>query len=414
MTAREMEVRNMKRYIKSTILILCLAALAVGAVAEKNTDDEQPLDAAFAPAAQTSDSRTMGDDGMYPWRTGLSATQGAGDSYGEGLTGWEAGRKTRKPRTGAETAVDYIQVAEDIEIMAKIIDKSLGAKFSNEYKTASMFRESRGCQGIYLKGYGAVFMTNIGFPVSERDAPEPKAVSDDLWQRTRDELKGVRVINSYGISFYDKNTGGSYDAGKVQKLKKELLQLVGTYAANIRHLGSQENVVVAVRGWSGSVKRVQTVVYDKKNDVRVVQLNTNDLYVKPGSAIFAKPAIPVESAPAESKDESESAKQPTEPTEPSSLLGVAATPAEPEVLNALPGEYSDLMGAIAAPRVSSRTVTAFVTKPDGSRYTMLMSDGKDSSRTTLIIRVSKGSIMSYKDGKLDLEELMKESEIVQY
>jgi hypothetical protein len=150
-----------------------------------------------------------------------------------------------------ETSIDYAQVAEDIDVMAKIIDKTLEAKFPEEYKASSLFRESHGCQGIYLKGYGAIFITSIGFPVAEQKPPEEKATPDDLWQRTKYELRGGQVQNTqyytqYFVTHHD--ASGAYDSGKVEQLEEELLKLIGTYAPNIRQLGSQGNVVIAVRG----------------------------------------------------------------------------------------------------------------------------------------------------------------------
>ena len=146
-----------------------------------------------------------------------------------------------------DTNIDYMQVAEDIDIMARIIEKTLEGRFPDEYRASSLLREFRGCQGIYLKDYGVVFMTSISFPVAEQaEAPQEKTTPDDLWQQTKYELKGVGVPSVTHV-----NIGGNYDSEKVEQLKEELVRLIGTYAPNIRQLSSQENIVIAVRGKPG-------------------------------------------------------------------------------------------------------------------------------------------------------------------
>ena len=52
--------------------------------------------------------------------------------------------------------IDYAQILEDTDIMAKIIDKTLEKKWPKKYEPSTMFRQSLGCQGVYLKGYGVV------------------------------------------------------------------------------------------------------------------------------------------------------------------------------------------------------------------------------------------------------------------
>ena len=332
----------MRRYIRPITIFFCLAVMVSGVLADGNSIPEKSA------GTKTTDAGTTGSDAIL----GKALDHGTGSS--SRATGLAYGTEY-----GSKTDIDYTQVAEDTEIMAKIIDKALQAKFPDEYKSASMFREFQGCQGIYLRNHGAIFMANIGFPVAEHENSEKEAATDDLWKQTKSELKGANIDGAYSISFPDKDTGGGYDSEKVEKLKKELLKLIGEYASNIRNLGSRENVVIAVRGSSGSLERVQTVMYKgSENTKRTEQL----------------PAL-------QSKNKSESAKEPPKPEKPT---------------------------------VQSETVTALITKPDGNRYTMVMSDGRDKNRTTLIISVSKGNILAYKDGKLNLDELMKKAEITQY
>jgi hypothetical protein len=207
-----MEVKKMRRYIKPTILILCLTALVAVAATETN--------------------------------------------------------------------IDYMQVAEDTDIMARIIDKTLEREFPDEYKVSSLLSGFNGCQGIYLKDYGIVFMTSIGFPVAEQmEEPQEKATPDDLWQQTKYELKGLRVP---GITHAD--IGGNYDSQRVERLKEELLNLIGTYVPNIRQLSSQENVVIAVRGKPGL--RVQSTGWSSNQNTF-----SYGQYVTPGKKVITEPKV---------------------------------------------------------------------------------------------------------------------------
>jgi hypothetical protein len=367
-----MEVRDMRRYIKPITIFFCLAVLVSGVLADGSSIPKQSA------GTKTTDAGTTGDDAI------LGKSLGSGTGSSSRATGLTYGNEYE-----SKTDVDYAQVAEDTEIMAKIIDKALQAKFPDEYKSASMFREFQGCQGIYLRNHGAIFMTNIGFPVAEYETSDQEAATDDLWKQTRSELKGANIGGAYSISFPDKDADGGYDSEKVEKLKKELLRLIGEYASNIRNLGSRENVVIAVRGSSGSVNRVETVMYKGPENIK----RTEQL-----------PAL-------QSKNMPESAKEPPKPGEP--------TPTVPSTAKVMQGEsgvtakYDEKVKLPTAPEPSG-TVTALIQKPDGNRYTMIMSDGRDKNRTTLTISVSKGNILAYKDGKLNLDELKEKAEITQY
>lgn len=144
--------------------------------------------------------------------------------------------------------VNYTQVIEDTDIMAKVIDKALSKIWPKKYKGSTMFRQFLGCQGVYLKDYGALFVTNINFPVAERKlAKSAKELPDDLWQQVKKELKGDSNMENF---YKQMQKNDQYDAKRAGKLKEELLRLAGEYGGNMRHLGDGENVVIIVRGES--------------------------------------------------------------------------------------------------------------------------------------------------------------------
>ena len=280
--------------------------------------------------------------------------------------------------TTEATSIDYTQVAEDIDIMAKIIDKALGGKFPDEYKTASLFTECRGSQGIYLNGYGALFMTSISFPVAERTVTQEETTPDDLWQRTKYELTGGRGLVS-AISFANRGAGKSYDSQKVEQLKEELLRLIGTYAPNIRPLGPQENVVIAVRGTSElfriNVLPSQHEMDRLKEKVEEIREEAEQLRIRHRNGV---------------KYEVRSSS-PTSPKGTEAAVVVAQEAAAP----------------------GTPKMTAEVWAPMVGKY-VAMSDRSDTGRTTLIVKANKEDIVAYKDGKLDFDGFMERAEVTQY
>jgi len=249
-----------------------------------------------------------------------------------------------------ETNIDYMQVAEDIDIMARIIDKTLETEFYDEYKAISLFKGFRyGCQGIYLKDYGAVFMTSIGFPVAyQTEAPQEEPTPDDLWQQTKYELKGV-PSRMTGISVANLHSEENYDSQKAEQLKEVLVRLIGTYAPNIRQLGPQENVVVAVRG-TGNPKQFQNITISEFKK----QLSSGSYHME--THVDKPKPVPK---------------------------------------------------TVKVPKVA---------KVDGPKSIVVATTSDKAARgdTTLIIKVNKENIMSYKDGKLDFSGLMNQAEITQY
>jgi hypothetical protein len=247
--------------------------------------------------------------------------------------------------------------------MARIIDKTLETEFPDEYKAASLFIGFRGCQGIYLKDYGAVFMTSVGFPVAyQTDAPQEEATPDDLWQQTKYELKGV-PSRMTGISVANLHSGENYDSQKSEQLKEVLVRLIGTYAPNIRQLGSQENVVVAVRG-TGNPKQLQ---------VKANKITTYTNFSKGTGSYHIE----------------------THVDKPKPLPKAVKAPKVP---------------AVKVPKVPT---VAKVKTPEAV-VIATTSDKAARGDTTLIIKVNKENIMAYKDGKLDFSGLMNQTEITQY
>lgn len=323
-----------------------------------------------------------------------------------------------------ETGTDYTQVAEDVDIMSRVIEKAIQKKFPDEYQTAPAFfsRASQGCQGIYLSGYGAVFMTSIGFPVAEKKVSQAEDRADDLWQEAKSEMSGVEGRRS-GI-----RTSEDYNPEKVSQLREELLKIVGTYGPNIRQLGPQENIVIAVQGTPGPFPEVG-FTYPHVNDLEPVRIGIEKAIEEYGQKVRST-GEKTGTAGSESKP----AKAPEAPASAESIPG----PADLAELNAAKSELDEGSAALRqleaelAKNAVESAKSADALKQAESKLReraeqlkslevarrayigLPMLEAAGRSRTTLIIRVSKESIMAYKEGKADLNALMKQAEIIQY
>lgn len=298
--------------------------------------------------------------------------------------GWAVVDAPDGPDAPAGREIDYAQIMEDTDIMAKIIDKTLDKRWPKKYEPSTLFRQSLGCQGIYLKGYGAVFVTNINFPVAERAVQEEtEPPPDDLWQQTKSELrKGPSGINvTYGPVF------GDNDARLVGTLKEILLRLIAEYGHNVRQLGPQENVVIVVRGTSPVI--CDYYIYDDKNpteskmEIWTLKKQLNDAGVN-GKIVH----------------------EVKEPLKPAKLGSDVVTPVKPPAsknVDAFLEDAATFTPVTLAPSI--RVINTQIAPTSGKG---------DSGRTTLIIKISKKLIMEYKDGSLDFEDFAKRAEVTQY
>jgi hypothetical protein len=371
----------MRRFIDPTILALCIMALAPCMCVQADS---------FARGAAHSDVRILpGEaDQAQALCAGLEISTSQGGSYSEDT--FSLGDVLMVPEAGAGTKIDYAQVAEDIDVMARIIDKTLEGKFTDEYKASSLFSGSRGCQGIYLKGYGFVFMTSIGFPVTERAKPEEKAAPDDLWQRTKYELRGLKSETYNYLSVGDSEK--KYDPKKVEQLKEELLRLVGTYALNIRQLGPQENVVIAVRG---------------APEMSFFQLQYGEPLKLP-QQIRLKKAVPFEPQSDEPTSSGTSSLRRW-----SEVTG-SSQPPEPRAASVQTPTVRTSNQVIVTRKAGDKEVTEIVPVATATWDTRYVSERGARGRTTLMIKVNKKGIAAYKDGGLDFDKFTKQAEITQY
>ena len=150
------------------------------------------------------------------------------------------------------------QLTEDMQIMAQILYEKIHpdqAQTYNKYLRwghdflGGFFGEAtpNATAGLYLEGYGMVFLQQADFPLTapaeERPAAAPQEGTDETWQRTRQKLQGEYVEES------DKDEIPAYDASKVEALKETIVQLL-IHASNIRNLDKNSWIIVVVKSGS--------------------------------------------------------------------------------------------------------------------------------------------------------------------
>jgi hypothetical protein len=195
----------------------------------------------------------------------------AGERYRHDLfTGLSRGRSTLQHSgagrvlviPAAETDVeDIVTMMEDMSVMSHIIDKKLdqshtvSGRFLGSFDFGSGFPfswGSRGTQGIYLAGYGALFLIKVDFPL----APVPEMVEEEIekdadlvWEQTRQEIFEPTDVKRKRDYFHHEEEQ-EYDAEKVEELKNKLIKAL-KHASNIRNLKPDEWVILTVTGGDG-------------------------------------------------------------------------------------------------------------------------------------------------------------------
>ena len=171
---------------------------------------------------------------------------------------------------------DIATITEDVGIMCRVLDKKLEQErlivTPSTFAYGFPFGGATGTEGIYLEGYGALFVLNVNFPLipppETKKEEQPKEEGDTFWEETKNELHsskegegfgsgyaGDAVIYSYGVD----RSGENYDPEKVEQLKTTLIKSL-KHTANIHSLKPDESVILSVRGCAPAVVVRETVV----------------------------------------------------------------------------------------------------------------------------------------------------------
>jgi hypothetical protein len=159
---------------------------------------------------------------------------------------------------------------EDLAVMSRIFDKALDEEVggSKHGWTAmgidlSFMPGSNPIRSLYLDGYGALFMLNVGFPLlpppAKAEEPKETRPADSAWEEARREVYGQPADRKVVP-----DSGEEFDGDKVNTLKDALLEGLKS-ATNIRNLKSDDWITVCVfGGGSAAPVKVKTVKVSTK------------------------------------------------------------------------------------------------------------------------------------------------------
>ena len=147
----------------------------------------------------------------------------------------------------AQDEINYTEMVEDLKVMCQIIDKTMDETFENDYVKGGFFRRG-GCQHLYLKGYGPMFLLDVRFPVTENEMKIVKTEKKtNLWEKYEREVRHQGQLEE-AVWVVGKNE--SYSKEKVDKLKEQLAYLVGEYGSHIGQLALDDTISFVVFGHS--------------------------------------------------------------------------------------------------------------------------------------------------------------------
>lgn len=176
---------------------------------------------------------------------------------------------------------DLAAITEDMSIMCRIFDKKIGRQhlssggvpYEGNYPEViydgwaypaefSLQGHNNPTEGIYLDGYGALFLLSVNIPLApppEIPGQKTEEGADPTWEQAKREMHTpAQGTLSYNSDPPYVRWGGiaqqheQYDVEKTEELKKNLIKTL-KHAANIRNLKSDDWVTVAIRGTAPAV-----------------------------------------------------------------------------------------------------------------------------------------------------------------
>jgi hypothetical protein len=148
------------------------------------------------------------------------------------------------------------QLEEDLAVMSRILEKAASERSGGQpYGATAMGIDvfytpaASPLRSLYLDGYGALFMLNVGFPLlapPQAEGQQEKTEANSDWEDAKQELYGQR-----GGGRAMAAPGEPYDEERVNRLRDGLLESLKN-ATNIRGLKPDESITVCVFGGPSS------------------------------------------------------------------------------------------------------------------------------------------------------------------
>jgi hypothetical protein len=236
--------------------------------AQKAQDDAK---ANFAKAQQQQQQMEQAQKDMAPASAPAGAGRFGGDPFSPRPEYTERLQNilVRAPDHGAGKALvirssesdlkEQTQLEEDLTVMSRILEKAAseragghgGQPYGGTAMGIGVFYSPAASplRSLYLEGYGALFMLNVGFPFlpppkAEGQQEKPEANSD--WEDAKQELYGQR-----GGGRVMAAPSGPYDEERVNRLRDGVLESLKN-ATNIRGLKPDDSITVCVFGGPSS------------------------------------------------------------------------------------------------------------------------------------------------------------------
>jgi hypothetical protein len=173
------------------------------------------------------------------------------------LSGGSAAAKPMVIRSSDMEPKDQANLEEDIAVMSHILDKAIDEKLDGQARTHRAMgidlvfsSGSSSLRNLYLEGYGALFMLNVGFPLvpppARAEPQKEEAPVDSTWEEARQELYGQHSEEKSSSSRAE-----AYSQEKVTRLKEALFDALKS-ASNIRNLKPDESITLCVFGSSST------------------------------------------------------------------------------------------------------------------------------------------------------------------
>src|ERR1044071_1955228 len=157
---------------------------------------------------------------------------------------------------------------EDLAVMSRIFDKALEEKLSDDHRHRVMGIDvfiplgSNPIRGLYLEGYGALFLMSVNFPLlpppEKPEVTREKSDVDSAWEEAKREINGrpgalAQLDRTFKFGT-DSGPEQEYDERKVEDVRESLLASLKN-ATNIRTLKSDEAITVCVLGGASAAPR---------------------------------------------------------------------------------------------------------------------------------------------------------------
>ena len=150
---------------------------------------------------------------------------------------------------------DQADLEKDLAVMSYILEKAASEKAGARGEMAwggkamginLLFApDASPLHSLYLEGYGALFLLNVGFPVLPSPQAEEqgeKTETTSAWEEAKQELYGLR-----GAGRVTAGPSEPYDKERVNRLRDGLLESLKN-ATNIRDLRPDDSITVCVIG----------------------------------------------------------------------------------------------------------------------------------------------------------------------